>query len=881
MKYYTLLSAFCLLFNSLQAQLTCKLNGTITDSEGKPIPYASIYIPELSKGSMANIEGDFTVIVPCGEYEIQFQSLGYEKKALSVNLASENELPVSLKQISYQIREVSVDPSQEDPAYNYIRKATAMAEYYKDQIVAYNCKLYVRSFYDPDKIPWIAKKLADEEDLREMQIGDITETVVEFSYKKPNQVKEKILASKSGRQDSLKFGSGYINLDFYNLGGTSIINPLSRNAFKVYEFEHINSYYDGTNRIHKIKIIPKRKGNDLMSGFIHINDGIWNIKNVDVEFDQPLAKFKYQQLYNEVENGVWMPTNHKIKVRISLLGFEMDVNYLATLSNLEVTTDPLVDEKIKATVNLRTEANPNNSEITKQQAIDRSNLSKTEKRIDDLINKESLSKVDGIKLVRLIKKQEREEERKSDSTKSLEVQNHREIEYGENAFSSNDSIFNQERDVPLSETEQKIYVQRDSLEKIKSGDSTAQVETSKIEKFIYFNGTVKSKNKNIRFQPKGLLAGVDGWYNTVDGFLIRKELFTYEWNNNKGNLYKFNPFVGYAPARKTFTGKIEYESQYNKDQRAGFFGAVGRETEDFSRENPMTKFGNTITSLFFKENYKKYYQADYFKFGHQFDIVNGLQLVTYFDYQDRIGLRNYTDKTFSKADKEFTPNIPDNIYVESNMSLLNDNKAVNVDATISYTPEQFYKTTPSKKEMLQSKYPTFSLNYRQGIEGIFNSQTDYQFASFSINHNTHLGLIDAFKYNISVGKFLNSDKAYFADYKNFNAQPSLIIGNYLNNSFKLMPNYKFSTNDYYFEGHAILEDNNLLLKRLPFMRNNLMKESFELHYLITEQNINYTEFGYSLNNIFFFMNAGVYVSFEDDQFEQVGFRIGFNLPTED
>jgi len=57
---------------------------------------------------------------------------------------------------------------------------------------------------------------------------------------------------------------------------------LSKNAFAVYEFEHISTYYEDSKAIHKIKIIPRRNGNDLMRGFIYINDKVWNIHNVDV-----------------------------------------------------------------------------------------------------------------------------------------------------------------------------------------------------------------------------------------------------------------------------------------------------------------------------------------------------------------------------------------------------------------------------------------------------------------------------------------------------------------------------------------------------------------------------------------------------------------------
>ena len=865
-----------LLFSTLVFSQNCILNGRITDENGDAIPYASIYISEISKGSMANINGEYSISIPCGEYLVQFQSIGFKAKTINQNITSPSTFDLQLATQTYQLKEVSIDPSKEDIAYNFIRKATAMAEYYKNQIAAYNCKLYVRSFYDPEKIPWIAKKLAPEEDLKEMMVGNITETVVEYSYERPNKVKEKIIASKSGLVDSLKMGSNYININFYDIGGGSIINPLSKNAFQVYDFEHINSFYDGDLKIHKIEIKPKRKGTDLMNGFIYINDGIWNINNVDIEFEQPLAKFKYKQQYNKVSENVWMPTNHKIMVRVSVLGFEVDVNYLATLSDLIVKTDPKIDEKIRENLHLRAAHQESNGLTEIRDKIDESKT-KTEQKIESLLNKKNLSKTDGIKIMRLIKKQEREEARNSDSTKSYEINMKHDVEYASDAFSKNDSILEKERNVPLSKLETQIYFERDSLEKEKSGDTTYSKPRSKIEKILSNKRSLNFNNKNKIFIPFGLTAGISGGFNTVDGFIVRKKLFKYGYDNLKGKSYDFTPTLAYASARKTYLGKLVFNSQYNKTKRTGFFAEIGRKTNDFDREEPMTEFGNTITSLFFVENYKRLYQSDYGLFGHKFDLLNGLQVTTTLDYEDRIGLRNYTDLTWSPLDEEYSPNVPSNNLVSEDPSLLDDHKSLSIDAKVSYTPQQFYRYKKGKKELLDSKFPTMEINYRQGLEGVFESDADYQFASFAVKQTTKIQLLDAFRYHLEVGKFISNKSLYFADFKNFNAQPSMILNNFKTNSFKLLSNYRFNTNDFYFEGHLALEDNNLLLKRIPFMRKNMMTEELTVNYLITERKVHYTEIGYGINRIFLIMNAGIYSAFENGNYSSTNFRIGFNF----
>ena len=116
-----LLTVLSLLFSIASAAQNCELSGRVMDENGESIPFASIYISSIGKGSMANVDGEFSLIVPCNPYTIQFQSLGFEKKALKIDLTENTEFPVTLKTVSYAVGEVEVDASQENIAYSYIR----------------------------------------------------------------------------------------------------------------------------------------------------------------------------------------------------------------------------------------------------------------------------------------------------------------------------------------------------------------------------------------------------------------------------------------------------------------------------------------------------------------------------------------------------------------------------------------------------------------------------------------------------------------------------------------------------------------------------------------------------------------------------------------
>jgi hypothetical protein len=463
----------------------------------------------------------------------------------------------------------------------------------------------------------------------------------------------------------------------------------------------------------------------------------------------------------------------------------------------------------------------------------------------------------------------------NDSIDQLEITSNNTVTFADSVFSQNDSIWQKTRSIPLSEQEKTIYVERDSLEKVISGDTSLSKKRSLWGHLLFYDTPKFSKNKKLRFTPFGVLSKATGEFNTVNGFTAYKTLFQLEWKDKEGKYINFLPTAGYAFARDRFLGNIELLAQYNGKKRAAFFATAGRMTDDYNRDEPMPLLANTISSLIYTKNFKKFYEADFFKIGHQIDLLNGLQLITILDFEDRAAQVNNSSFTLTDWwDFEYTTNTPSNQEVFHNKSLLNNHQSLSADVLVKYTPKQFYRIKNGTKEVLQSKYPTFTANYRQGLENVLGSDANYQFVSFAVQQTLSIRLIDKFSYHVEAGTFLSNSSTLFADYKNFNGQPNIFLSNDFVNSFKLMDLYRFNTNSRYAEAHFRIEDNRILLKRIPYFARKGISEMLNFNYLITEQNINYTEVGYSVDRIFFGMKVGVYAAFEDDEFAAWNVRIG-------
>ncbi|MCJ7820139.1 MAG: hypothetical protein MUP53_02955, partial [Bacteroidales bacterium] len=74
------------------------------------------------------------------------------------------------------------------------------------------------------------------------------------------------------------------------------------------------------------------------------------------------------------------------------------------------------------------------------------------------------------------------------------------------------------------------------------------------------------------------------------------------------------------------------------------------------------------------------------------------------------------------------------------------------------------------------------------------------------------------------------------------------------------------------EAHIMYTTPYLLLKSLPVLSRTLMRENVSADMLWTPHYGFYMEAGYSISEIFFMAEAGIYAGFRDLRYESLGFR---------
>ncbi|MDO9615473.1 MAG: DUF5686 family protein, partial [Bacteroidota bacterium] len=395
-----------LFFTSIVPVFSQGIRGRITNEQNEAVPFANIYIPQLSTGTTSNIDGNYELKLPEGKWEILFQYLGYQTQTMALTIGKTfQEINIRLITQDYRIPEIKVLASGEDPAYYIMRRAIALAPYYQKQVSKYSCKVYLKGSGVFEKIPFVLKKQMKKGNMK-VNEPFVMETLSQIDFELPDKVNQKVLAMRSSGKQNNTSPMGMITNNLYDAGKYGIVSPVGKSALKVYNFKLEGVFEDQGRTINKIKVNPKIKGNDVFSGYIFIADGFWNIHSADLNMHVTMTDVKVHQMYAEVNKNTWMPVSLDFDMDFSGLGLKIKYKYVASISEYKTTLNPALDhsfiEKQKNQQMQEQQIFDQITEETRQVEQQREAKSKEQKRIAELMEKKELSNRETVKLSRLI-----------------------------------------------------------------------------------------------------------------------------------------------------------------------------------------------------------------------------------------------------------------------------------------------------------------------------------------------------------------------------------------------------------------------------------------------------------------------------------------------
>ncbi len=798
------------------AQLT--ISGKISDENGKPISFASVYVKGTTNGTSANIEGEYALKLKPGKYDILYRAVGFKQKNETIDFEKNSMLNVTLTAEVYELGGVTINATGQDPAYAIIRKAIRKRKAHLSEVKAYTAEVYIKGLQKllaaPKKfmgadINQIGREIGLDSNRR--GIIYLSESESKVSYQYPGQLHEEMISSKfSGSNRMFSFNRAsdarvnfYENLqDWGGLSNRPLISPVSDNALFYYKYKLLGITTENGVTINKIQVTPRRGHDPCFDGLIYIIDGNWRIYALDLYVTSRaninfVDTLRINQQFLKIDSNKWMQSTNKFEFSGGLFGFRLKGYFISVYKDYDL--------------------NPTFKKHEFNEIL----------HIPQKVNK-------------------------------------------------NDSLYwNRERPIPLTLEEQKDYKKKEII-------------AARLESKTYLDSLDKATNK---VTPGGLLLTginiVDRYkhafyhldplvssilFNTVEGPALNYG-FTYRRRADSLS----NKVFGFgANVRYGFSDHL-FDINANTTLPLGNFYlnlSGGSNVVDLNSLTPMSSFVNTSYTLFDRQNFEKLYQKKFAVASLSGRIYGGWQANATVEWADRRWLPNTNNYSLlHPKGNQFTANNP--LDPEHDTPLFPENQSFKITLRTTYDFSNKYETYPFGRRYIPSDYPTIGLTFTKGFKNLLGSDIDYDLLEADISkQDINLGLYGRTSFFIGAGKFLNANKLYYTDFKQFAGNQVLLYKSGLN-SFLLLDYYRFSTPDQYLEGHLEHNFSGFITNKIPLIRKLKLQEIVDINYLITPQLKNYTELGVGVQYLAFRLMYGT--SFNSGSNIRNGVRIGLSF----
>lgn len=772
-----------------------QVKGVVKDADGKPVHNVNIYVKEHNINTTTNENGFYYLpISKNGNYTISYQYIGYKTNIEKVNYTGNTTIiDVTMLPEEYQLESVVVKKGY-NPANDIIKNAIAKRKENGKKSEKYTADFYSRGIFRVKDLP--EKFMGQKVDMFDEIIDStrsgilyLSETVSKITAQKPDKMKEVIVASKvSGRDNGYSFNTAAsVDFDFYT------------------------NYID----MDRAMISP-------------IADNAFNY-----------YKYKLDGSFTD-ENNFFV---YKIKVSpkrdtepvFSGYIYIVDNTYAIQGLELETTGKQMGNDGLnKLVLKQNFSYNSQTKVWTKNiQAIDFDAGIFTFKFNGNFTHVYSNYNFP---------------EKFEKKTFTAEV-----LKFEENSNKKDDSYWQTMRPVPLTTEETNDYLKKDALQLKKKSKVYLDSIDAKHNKFkigdILSGYSYKNTYKKWSLNYESPITSIS--FNTVQGWKGNLGISYTKTNEAKKTFTSIATKLDYGFSEKKFRPSFRFYKKLNAITHDYISVSGGSKVNQFNSSNPISDIVNTVSTLFFKNNFQKLYEQNFVHAAYGREVVNGLYLNVATMYAERKPLFNHTDYSVIKSDDLYTSNNPWLPYNETIPAFEKYNLA---KATFSADIKigQKYITRPDARyTRSDSRYPKITLAYEQGFAA---NKSQYNFGHFSgiISHSFDLknkGILDI---KTNAGTFINAKNIAFPDFKHFNGNQTHISngGSYLN-VFHLMPYYAFSTNDKYIQLHAEHNDNGFIMNKIPLL-NKLQSQLVIGFHTLAQPNMKpYQEVSVGLDNLGF------------------------------
>jgi hypothetical protein len=801
------------------------LSGHITDQNGRPIPFASVYVQNSTYGTTANENGDYFFKLKSGNYDIVYRFAGYKLVVQHVQMIG-NDRPLNIRMVEEPFNLTSRKANSNknyNAAAKIMRKAVNNRLYHLREINDYSCAVYikgVKTIIDtPKTLLGKGMQMLLKLDTGSGGITYQSESISSYSFEQKHKVKEVFIGSKVSGTDP-PFGynkASDLQVNFYEdlfivngLNEHGFVSPLAKYAWFYYKYKLLGTTVEEGKKIDKIQVIPRRRSVRSFQGSIYIIEGDWRIYSVDLFLTKKennlnfIDTLRVNQQYIPVKN-TWAPMAFQYRYHADVYGLKYKGYYLGIYNHYKIDTPFAKGYFDGEILHVDTEAKTRPA-----------------------------------------------------------------------------SFWAKNRPVPLTQPEIHNYYRNDSLFKVaqtkKYRDSIQRNNNIfRILPFLRDGYTASYKDNKDTIFIFPLAQSI--YYNTVEGWgFYLKGTYSKTFADNSS--YSITPGLRYGFADKLFDANIHTSYTYDQANAGKFFFDIGDDLLDLNSLGTRSLYFNTLSTLLSEQNFVKYYRSKFVDAGYQRELLRGILWAANLSYAQRTQLYNTSAQhIFTYNGLHYISNnplAPITAPVFDHSFLFPQNDALILNTSVRFTFDQEYITEPSGRTYLPSRYPVLTINYKKGINGLFNSTADFDFLSVDIRQDwIPMGLFGHSAFVIRAGTFLNKQTLYYTDYNHFYGNEGTTSDPTYVGVFHFLPFYTFSTNESFVEVHYQHNFAGAILDNIPVIRNFKLEEVVGANYLDFASRPNYSEFYFGLKRLTYGADYGV--SYLGNRRYLKGFRVFIGL----
>ena len=429
------------------------------------------------------------------------------------------------------------------------------------------------------------------------------------------------------------------------------------------------------------------------------------------------------------------------------------------------------------------------------------------------------------------------------------------------------ALINSNRPFPLSVAQQKIYTdfytyKHEMEQALPMSKQKGRVFWGNVGDALVSSYTLNlSDMGRIRFSPLidiGMMS-----YSYSNGFSYKQQ-FNYTHTFKNDCWLRIQPKLGYNFTRKELYWGADFDYYYLPSRLGAFTFNVGNGNRIYTSRVVDELKQNRDSIYNFEKLRLNYFSNTYLQMGNRIELFNGVQLLTSVNMHWREALQ--PSELLVKDNYKRTSTVylrPTYVSFAPRVKLL-------------CSPGQYYYMDGQRKVYLYSRFPTFSIDYERGLNGVLGSNGAYERIEADVQQSIRLTPISRLYYRYGGGVFTNQKTVYFVDFVNF-SRANLPMGwnDDISGSFHLLDNGWYNSSQWYCRAHLTYESPFILLPHSYRLMGFVHSERIYFSSLYTTHLKPYIEVGYGVGTYLF--NLGVFVSNVNGQFHEVGCKFTFEL----